>query len=102
MPVYGLNYKDKPSDAKRLLAEHGNPYVYSLVDFEGLTGIDFGVYGVPESFIIDKQGVIRHKVIGPLDTSELYKCVLPIYRELNTTDVANVQKITELRKKCTT
>jgi len=101
IPVYGLDYKDVPSEARQFLAQHGDPYLFSLVDFQGDTGIDYGVYGVPESFIVDKQGIIRHKVVGPLNEAELYKCVLPIYRELNSTDVANVEKIAELRKKCT-
>ena len=100
VPLYGLNYKDNPSDARGYLTQHGNPYKISLVDYEGKTGIDYGVYGVPESFIIDKQGVIRYKVTGPLSTGELYKCVLPIYRELSSTDVPNMQKLEELRKKC--
>jgi len=101
IPLYGLDYKDNPSEAREFLTQHGDPYLFSLVDFEGNTGIDYGVYGVPESFIIDKQGVIRHKVVGPLDEGELYKCVLPIYRELNSTEVTNVEKIAEIRNsKC--
>jgi len=101
VPLYGLDYKDNPSEARQFLAQHGNPYLYSLVDFNGTTGIDYGVYGVPESFIIDKQGIIRHKIVGPLNLGELYKCVLPIYRELSSSDVANVEKIAMIRdSKC--
>ena len=100
IPLYGLNYKDAPSQARAWLEQHGDAYELSVVDYEGKVGIDYGVYGVPESFLIDKQGVIRHKVTGPLSTNELHKCVLPIYRELNKTDTANVAVLNELRKQC--
>jgi cytochrome c biogenesis protein CcmG/thiol:disulfide interchange protein DsbE len=100
VPLYGLNYKDAPSQARGWLDQHGDPYLLSIVDYEGKVGIDYGVYGVPESFIIDKQGVIRHKVTGPLTTTELKKCVLPIVRELKQTEQANVAVISELRKQC--
>jgi cytochrome c biogenesis protein CcmG/thiol:disulfide interchange protein DsbE len=82
VPIYGLNYKDVPSDAKRWLQQLGDPYVTSLVDYEGKVGIDYGVYGVPETFVIDKQGVIRHKVIGPVTPSALDNCVLPLVKKL--------------------
>jgi len=82
IPVYGLNYKDLPSKAKAWLDEHGDPYVLSAVDYEGKVGIDYGVYGVPETFIIDKKGVIRHKVIGPLTADILQKKVTPLVKEL--------------------
>jgi cytochrome c biogenesis protein CcmG/thiol:disulfide interchange protein DsbE len=59
VPIYGLNYKDKRADAIAWLAKFGNPYVASLSDSEGLVGIDLGVYGVPETFVIDKDGVVR-------------------------------------------
>jgi cytochrome c biogenesis protein CcmG/thiol:disulfide interchange protein DsbE len=67
--VVGLNYKDEPADAKAWLQQFGNPYVTSVMDQEGDIGIEYGVYGVPESFIIDKSGVIRRKVIGPINDS---------------------------------
>jgi cytochrome c biogenesis protein CcmG/thiol:disulfide interchange protein DsbE len=67
--VVGLNYKDEPADAKAWLQQFGNPYVTSVMDPEGDIGIEYGVYGVPESFIIDKAGVIRRKVIGPINDS---------------------------------
>ena len=82
VPIYGLNYKDAPSDAKRWLQQFGNPYEANLIDYEGNVGIDYGVYGVPETFIIDKQGVIRHKVIGPITPSILDACVVPLVRKL--------------------
>ncbi|MFC5526125.1 DsbE family thiol:disulfide interchange protein [Rhodanobacter ginsengisoli] len=64
--LVGYNYKDAPADAKRWLAEHGNPYQLLIADESGRTAIDFGVYGAPESFLIDARGVIRYKHIGPL------------------------------------
>ena len=83
VPIYGLNYKDEPADAQRWLDRFGNPYVSSMSDREGLVGIDLGVYGVPETFVIDKQGVIRQKVIGPLTPELLRDTVMPLVRALN-------------------
>ncbi|MBP6853663.1 MAG: DsbE family thiol:disulfide interchange protein [Rhodoferax sp.] len=81
-PVYGLNYKDKRDDAIRWLGKFGNPYTRSLSDTEGLVGIDFGVYGVPETFVIDKKGVIRMKHIGPLTPEVLRDDIVPLLRKL--------------------
>ncbi len=64
--IIGLNYKDEPGDAKQWLAKLGNPYQRVATDYDGRVGIDWGVYGAPETFLIDQQGIIRHKVIGPL------------------------------------
>ena len=83
LPIYGLDYKDQREPAQQWLAERGNPYDASLFDEKGRTGIDFGVYGVPETFIIDKQGVIRFKQIGPLTPAVLQDKVLPLLRKLN-------------------
>ena len=83
VPLYGLNYKDKRDDAMRWLANFGNPYTHSLSDTEGLVGIDFGVYGVPETFIIDKEGVIRLKQIGPVTPEVLRDDILPLLNKLN-------------------
>ena len=83
VPLYGLNYKDKRDDAMRWLANFGNPYTRSLSDTEGLVGIDFGVYGVPETFIIDKEGVIRLKQIGPVTPEVLRDDILPLLKKLN-------------------
>ena len=66
IPVIGLNYKDETTNAVNWLATHGNPFTYSLVDSEGVIGIDLGVYGVPESFLINKDGTVVYKHIGPL------------------------------------
>ena len=83
VPIYGLNYKDQRADALGWLARFGDPYVASLSDTDGLVGIDYGVYGVPETFVIDKRGVVRFKHVGPL-TPELLKTKLePILKDLN-------------------
>ncbi len=68
--IIGLNYKDEPADAKKWLARLGNPYQKIAVDYDGRVAIDWGVYGAPETFLIDRDGIIRHKVIGPLSGIE--------------------------------
>jgi cytochrome c biogenesis protein CcmG/thiol:disulfide interchange protein DsbE len=83
VPIYGLNYKDKPDAAAAWLGKHGNPYTLSIVDADGRVGIDYGVYGVPETFVIDKQGVIRFKHIGPVTPEVLNDTILPLVRRLN-------------------
>ena len=83
VPIVGLNYKDGRDDGLRWLAKFGNPYVLSAFDSEGRVGIDYGVYGVPETFVIDKQGVIRYKQIGPVTPEALEKTILPLIRKLN-------------------
>ena len=83
LPIYGLDYKDQREPAQQWLAQRGNPYDASLFDASGRVGIDFGVYGVPETFIIDKQGVIRFKQIGALTPEVLQDKVLPLLRKLN-------------------
>jgi cytochrome c biogenesis protein CcmG/thiol:disulfide interchange protein DsbE len=80
--IIGLNYKDEPEDAKRWLKMLGNPYNASVMDQDGRIGIDFGVYGVPETFIIDKQGVIRHKHIGPITPDDITGSLMPMIEEL--------------------
>jgi cytochrome c biogenesis protein CcmG, thiol:disulfide interchange protein DsbE len=80
--VIGLNYKDKTTDATAWLAELGNPYTATVSDIEGLIGIDYGVYGVPETFVIDQAGVIRLKHIGPMTPEALRGTVLPMLRKL--------------------
>jgi cytochrome c biogenesis protein CcmG, thiol:disulfide interchange protein DsbE len=83
VPLYGLNYKDKRSDGLAWLARFGNPYTASLFDIDGRVGIDFGVYGVPETFVIDKQGVIRFKQIGPVTPEVLRDQIEPLLKQLN-------------------
>ncbi len=82
VPLYGLNYKDKPQDAIGWLQKFGDPYTRSLSDREGLVGIDFGVYGVPETFVIDKAGMIRFKQIGPVTPEVLRDEIIPLVRKL--------------------
>lgn len=74
--IIGLNYKDKANDAKQWLAKLGNPYQAIAADEDGRVAIDWGVYGAPETFLIDKQGIIRHKVIGPLTDKEKYDALI--------------------------
>lgn len=83
VPVYGLNYKDQRKDGLGWLAKFGNPYTDSLFDPEGRIGIDYGVYGVPETFVVDKQGVIRYKHIGPITPQVLRDKIEPLVRQLN-------------------
>lgn len=82
VPIYGLNYKDQRQDAVRWLQQLGNPYVASAYDVNGQVGIDYGVYGVPETYVIDRDGVIRHKHIGPISPEALQNEILPIVRKL--------------------
>ena len=82
VPIVGLNYKDRRDEGLQWLAKFGNPYDLSAFDVEGRAGIDYGVYGVPETFVIDKQGVIRHKQIGPITPESLEKTILPLIRKL--------------------
>ena len=82
VPIYGLNYKDKRDDAVRWLGNFGNPYLQSLSDTEGLVGIDYGVYGVPETFVIDRAGVIRLKHTGPVTPEVLRDIIMPLVGKL--------------------
>lgn len=82
LPIVGLNYKDKADDAEGWLARFGNPYSVIAADTLGKVGIDWGVYGVPETFVIDKSGTIRYKHIGPVDQQTLDDVILPMITEL--------------------
>ncbi len=82
LPIIGLDYKDNSADGLKWLARHGDPYDFSISDRDGRIGIDFGVYGVPETFLIDKAGVIRYKQIGPMTEEALREKILPLVREL--------------------
>ena len=75
--IVGMNYKDQPADARRWLARNGNPYDEIIVDAQGRTAIDFGVYGVPETFLIDAEGRIRYKLTGALSIQTLQDQLLP-------------------------
>jgi cytochrome c biogenesis protein CcmG/thiol:disulfide interchange protein DsbE len=82
VPVYGLNYKDQRADGTAWLTRFGNPYEASIFDGEGRVGIDFGVYGVPETFLIDRQGVVRLKHIGPLTPDVIRDRIEPMIASL--------------------
>ncbi len=83
VPIVGLNYKDSREEAIDWLRDLGNPYSVSGFDVDGRVGVDYGVYGVPETYVIDKQGVIRHKHTGPVTVEALQNEILPLVRKLN-------------------
>ncbi|UCE77980.1 MAG: DsbE family thiol:disulfide interchange protein [Gammaproteobacteria bacterium] len=80
--IYGLDYKDSREDAQRWLQRFGDPYVANAFDADGRVGIDWGVYGTPETFVIDQQGIIRHKHIGPLTEEAIQREILPLIQQL--------------------
>ena len=82
VPIYGLNYKDKRDAALRWLEQFGDPYTVSVMDADGKVGIDYGVYGVPETYVIDKEGIIRYKQIGPVTAEVLKQTISPLVRKL--------------------
>lgn len=82
VPIVGLDYKDDASSAKRMLDAEGNPYSTIATDPDGLVGIDYGVYGVPETYIIDKKGIIRFKQTGAISSEVLNTKLLPLINEL--------------------
>ena len=82
--IVGLNYKDLEEEAKLWLTNLGNPYEYTLFDPNGKASIDWGVYGVPETFVIDAKGIIRHKFTGPLTKQSIEKTLVPLLNDLRT------------------
>lgn len=80
--IHGLNYKDQPADAEKWLTDLGDPYTRTGADITGRVAIDWGVYGVPETFVIDRQGRIAYKQIGPINPEILEKTILPLIRQL--------------------
>jgi cytochrome c biogenesis protein CcmG/thiol:disulfide interchange protein DsbE len=80
--VVGLDYKDQREDGLRWLQQFGDPYVLSAFDLDGRVGINYGVYGVPETYLIDKAGTIRFKQIGPITPEAMEKKILPLMKEL--------------------
>lgn len=80
--IIGFNYKDEPDDAKNWLKKLGNPYQSVAADYDGRIAIDWGVYGAPETFLIDEQGIIRHKVIGPLSDQKNYDELMTVMNSL--------------------
>ncbi len=83
LPIVGLNYKDKRPDGNMWLQRFGNPYVVSGFDEDGRVGIDYGVYGVPETFLIDKRGIVRLKFIGVLTPEIIEQKFMPLINDLN-------------------
>src|SRR5580765_1602124 len=83
VPIIGLNWKNRPEDANAWLAKFGDPYQASVSDLEGRVAIDFGVYGAPETFVIDKAGMIRYKHTGNISVELMRDTLLPLVRELN-------------------
>ncbi len=82
VPLYGMDYKDTKADAQQWLNEGGNPYVANAMDIDGRVGIDYGVYGVPETYVIDKSGVIVYKQIGPITEQVLSDKIMPLVERL--------------------
>lgn len=82
VPIYGLNYKDSESAALALLRQHGNPYVASAVDADGRVAMNYGVYGVPETFVIDGQGRVRYRHPGAVTPEVWRERLLPVVRSL--------------------
>lgn len=80
--LYGLNYKDDTADARQYLIEYGDPYLASAVDASGRVGIEWGVYGVPETFVVDKNGIIRYKHIGVITWRDVEEKLLPLIGQL--------------------
>jgi cytochrome c biogenesis protein CcmG/thiol:disulfide interchange protein DsbE len=83
VPLYGIAYKDSVEDSRRVLQQFGDPYRRIAVDRDGRTGLDYGVYGVPETYVIDKAGRIRKKFTGPLEPATVQNELLPLLRQLN-------------------
>ena len=82
VPIHGLNYKDRPQDAGCWLNEFGEPYVRTGADVNGRVGIDWGVYGVPETFVVDREGRIAYKPIGVLTRKALEETIMPLVEKL--------------------
>jgi cytochrome c biogenesis protein CcmG/thiol:disulfide interchange protein DsbE len=83
VPIYGVDYKDERSTALQMLEDEGNPYTVTVSDPEGRLSIDYGVYGAPETFLIDREGVIRYKQIGPITEDAWQKEILPRVKKLS-------------------
>lgn len=82
VPIIGFNYRDQRADARRWLETLGNPYEFVVVDADGRVGTDWGVYGTPETFIVDREGVIRYKHVGPLTDALIESHIVPLLAEL--------------------
>ncbi|MDM8547823.1 DsbE family thiol:disulfide interchange protein [Candidatus Venteria ishoeyi] len=85
--LYGLNWKDTLPAAQKWLAQHGNPYLASAFDTDGRVGIDYGVTGTPETFILDKKGIVRYKHVGPIGVKDFTDIFWPMIQELEAEQV---------------
>jgi cytochrome c biogenesis protein CcmG/thiol:disulfide interchange protein DsbE len=83
VPIYGLSWKDKREDALAVLSELGDPYVLNVSDFDGRVAIDYGITGAPETYLIDKDGVIRYKEVGQLNPAIMKEKIMPLVEKLN-------------------
>ncbi len=81
--IFGLNYRDRPEKARRWVEQYGDPYIFSVVDEDGLLGIDLGVYGAPETFVVDSQGIIRYKRVGAVDQRVWENQIRPVLEEIH-------------------
>lgn len=88
VPVYGINYKDKPEDAKAWLDRLGDPYARAGADVPGRAGIEWGVYGLPETFIVDRQSRIVYRHVGAISAADLEDCILPVVDRLRASELA--------------
>lgn len=86
-PIIGLNYKDAEQDAKLWLQKLGDPYRISIADLEGRAGLDWGVYGVPETFVMDKRNIVRYKHTGPLTTDDMQEIIMPLIAKLQAEEI---------------
>lgn len=82
VPIYGINYKDEDDAARRWLQEMGDPYVLSVADRDGTLGLDLGVYGAPETYLVDAQGVIRYRHVGVINERTWTRTLAPLYQQL--------------------
>lgn len=82
VPVHGINYKDRPRNAMDWLRRFGDPYERIGADKDGRVSIDWGVYGVPETFVVDREGRIAYKHVGPMMAEDMHQRILPLVREL--------------------
>ena len=82
VPVVGMDYKDTRDEALQWLALGGNPYMTTIMDIDGRVGINYGVYGVPETYVIDKKGIIAYKKTGPITMQSLREVIVPLVKKL--------------------